>query len=100
MNILTAVETVCFKWMNCTVWEYVSIKLLKSMTDTEQRPGTPGKQLRVTETVRDTEAEPRAPSSWGHRGQVRTLRTRCRERHEIGETEMFRCKLWTGQSSM
>lgn len=29
MNILTAVETVRFKWTNCTVWEYVSIKLLE-----------------------------------------------------------------------
>lgn len=27
----TAIETVRSKWTNCTVWEYVSIKLLESI---------------------------------------------------------------------
>lgn len=66
MNILKATETLCFKWANCTVGEYISVKLLESTGDIEQRPGPLETQVRVA--LRERQVETRAPGSWRHRG--------------------------------
>lgn len=71
MNIQKAIELYTFKWAIVGCGNYISIKMLererKKMRDTEGRDRhSLETKVRVTGSLRETEAETRDPGSWRH----------------------------------